>query len=171
MHSIRRATAAFALLVLSAACAVNVEVQRDRDPEAEARAFMESYAQDLRAGAREAIVARYDRRGAYLVGNGRKELQPVDSLRAVYTGPDWQPPATFEWRDLSYEVLSDDAVMVVGRFEWTGADGKMLPLSYTGLLLRQDGQWRIRLEDESVSPRAIRDQLCAQAPAGGSQGR
>jgi hypothetical protein len=153
------------LSVLSASCAVNVEVQRDRDPEAEARAFMESYAQDLRAGAREAIVARYDPRGSYRVGNGQKTFEPLDSTRAIYMGP-WQPPAAFEWRDLSYEVISDDAVMVVGRFEWTDAQGRMLPISYTGLLLRQDGQWRIRLEDESVSPRAVRDQLCADTARG-----
>jgi hypothetical protein len=161
MRSIFRTAATLVVLSVAAACAVNVKVQRDRDPEAEARAFMESYARDLRAGAREAIVARYDPRGSYRVGNGRKEFESLDSTRAMYMGP-WEAPASFEWRDLSYEVLSDDAVMVVGRFEWTGADGKMLPLSYTGLLLRRDGQWRIRLEDESVSPFAIRDQLCAR---------
>jgi hypothetical protein len=162
MPSMLRVTFSVILLTLTASCAVNVEVQRDRDPEAEARAFMESYARDLRAGAREAIVARYDPRGSYRVGNGRKVFEPLDSIRAVYMGP-WQAPAAFEWRDLSYEVLSDDAVMVVGRFEWTDAGGKMLPLSYTGLLLRRNGEWRIRLEDESVSPLAVRDQLCATA--------
>ena len=161
MPIIRR-TAVLLCLALTAACAVNVQVQRDdEDVEAEARAFMESYARDLRGGAREAIVARYDPRGAYRVGNGQKVLEPLDSIRAAYMGR-WQPPTTFEWQDLSYEVLSDDAVMVVGRFEWTSADGKMLPLSYTGLLLRRDGEWRIRLEDESISPLAVRDQLCAQ---------
>lgn len=167
MRSILRTAVAVSFAALAASCAVNAEVQRDRDPEAEARAFMESYAQDLRSGAREAIVARYDRRGAYMVGNGRKELLPTESLRGIYTGTDWQPPATFEWRDLSYEVLSDDAVMVVGRFEWTDAAGKMLPISYTGLLLRQDGEWRIRLEDESVSPRDVRAELCAADTARG----
>ncbi|HEY0017277.1 MAG TPA: DUF4440 domain-containing protein [Longimicrobium sp.] len=164
---LRRIPAVLVLLVLSASCAVNVEVQRDRDPEAEARAFMESYAQDLRAGARAAIAARYDRRGSYVVGNGRKTLESADSLRAFYASDAWQAPATFEWRDMSYEVLSDDAVMVVGRFEWTDAAGKMLPISYTGLLVRRDGEWRIRLEDESVSPRDVRDQLCAAAPTPG----
>ncbi|WP_420127569.1 hypothetical protein [Longimicrobium sp.] len=166
MPSILRATSALAFLVLAASCAANVNVQRDRDPEAEARAFMESYAQDLRAGAREAIIARYDPRGSYRVGNGHKSFEPLDSTRAMYMSR-WEAPAVFEWRDLSYEVLSDDAVMVVGRFEWTDAQGKMLPISYTGLLLRQDGQWRIRLEDESISPAAVRDQLCATAPAPG----
>jgi hypothetical protein len=157
---LRRIPAILVLLVLSASCAVNVAVQRDRDPEAEARAFMESYARDLRAGAREAIIARYDSRGSYRVGGGQKTLEPMDSIRAVYTSR-WEPPAAFEWRDLSYEVLSDDAVMVVGRFEWTEAQGRVLPISYTGLLVRRDGEWRIRLEDEDVSPRAIRDLLCA----------
>jgi hypothetical protein len=165
MRSILRTAATLVFLALAASCAVNVQVDRDRDPEAEARAFMESYAQDLRAGAREAIVARYDPRGSYRVGNGQKTFEPLDSTRAIYMGP-WQPPAAFEWRDLSYEVISDDAVMVVGRFEWTDAQGRMLPISYTGLLLRQDGQWRIRLEDESVSPRAVRDQLCADTTRG-----
>lgn len=167
MPSMLRA-AALACLLLTASCAVNVGVQRDdEDVEAEARAFMDAYARDLQAGAREAIVARYDRRGSYLVGNGRKDLLSVDSLRSIYTGPNWQPPAIFAWRDLSYEVLGDDAVMVVGRFEWTDAQGRMLPVSYTGLLLRQDGQWRIRLEDESVSPAAVRDQLCGTDTARG----
>ncbi|HEX6369698.1 MAG TPA: hypothetical protein VF006_12330 [Longimicrobium sp.] len=160
MTAFSRLAALLLLTALSASCAVNVQVDRDRNPEAEARAFMESYARDLRTGTREAIVARYDRRGAYRVGGGQKTLEPLDSIRAVYTGR-WEPPAAFEWRDLSYEVLSDDAVMVVGRFEWTDAQGRMLPMSYTGLLVRQEGEWRIRLEDEDPSLRAIRDQLCA----------
>ena len=154
-----RITAALSFLMVAASCAVNVEVQRDRDPEAEARAFMDSYAQDLRAGNRQAIAARYDRRGAYRVGGGEKTLEPLDSIRASYTGR-WQPPTAFEWHDLSYEVLGDDAVMVVGRFEWTDQRGRVLPMSYTGLLVRQDGEWRIRLEDEDVSVRVLRDLLC-----------
>jgi hypothetical protein len=167
MHSILRTAASLAFLALTASCAVNVEVQRDdQHVEAEARAFMESYARDLRGGAREAIAARYDRRGAYRVGGGQKTLEPLDSIRAGYTGR-WQAPAAFEWHDLSYEVLGDDAVMVVGRFEWTDAQGRVLPLTYTGLLVRQDGEWRIRLEDEDISPRALRDLLCAADTARG----
>lgn len=166
MPSILRA-AALSLIVLTASCAVNVQVQRDdQDVEAEARAFMESYARDLRAGAREAIAARYDRRGAYRVGSGEKVLEPMDSIRASYTGR-WQAPAAFEWRDLSYEVLGDDAVMVVGRFEWTDQQGRMLPLTYTGLLVKQDGEWRIRLEDEDISPRALRNLICPPDTARG----
>lgn len=166
MPSILRIFASVAFLAAAASCAVNVEVQRDRDPEAEARAFMDAYARDLRSGAREAIVARYDHRGSYRVGGGEKTLEPLDSIRAVYTGR-WQPPAAFEWRDLSYEVLGDDAVMVVGRFEWTDRQGRTFPYSYTGLLVRQDGEWRIRLEDEDVSARALRDLLCARDTAHG----
>ncbi|MFL5538478.1 MAG: hypothetical protein ACJ8J0_05770 [Longimicrobiaceae bacterium] len=117
----------------------------------EARAFMDAYARDLREGNRNGIVERYDPRGAYFVGQGRKELVPADSIRAIYRGR-WQPPAGFEWRDLSYEVAGPDAVVVAGLFVWSGSNGRSATYSYTGLLLRQGGRLRIRLEDESPAP-------------------
>ena len=117
----------------------------------EARAFMDAYARDLHEGDRNGIVERYDPRGAWLVGQGRKELVPADSIRATYLGR-WQPPAGFEWRDLSYEVAGPDAVVVTGLFVWTVSAGRSLTFSYTGLLLRRDGRLRIRLEDESGAP-------------------
>jgi hypothetical protein len=122
----------------------------------EARAFMDGYARDLLAGNRAGISARYDRSGAYFLGNGRKEFEPYDSIAARYGGPQWSPPASFEWRDLSFEPVGPDAVVVAGRFLWGGRrGGAPVALSYTGLLRRQDGVLRIRLEDESVDPRTI----------------
>lgn len=117
----------------------------------EAEAFMESYARDLRSGAREAIAARYDRRGAYMVGFGRSELVPADSLREQYR-TSWRPPASFEWRGLAYEPVGPDAVVVTGQFVWGRPTGAPRTFSYTGLLVRQDGQLRIRLEDEDPAP-------------------
>lgn len=117
----------------------------------EAEAFMASYANDLRTGARQSIVDRYDPRGVYFVGNGRKELTPLDSVRATYLGR-WRPPATFEWQDLSYEPAGPDAVVVVGRFVWGVSAERRFTYSYTGLLLRRDGRLRIRVEDESSAP-------------------
>lgn len=122
----------------------------------EARAFMDSYARDLLAGNRAAISSRYDRNGAYFMGNGNKDFEPYDSIAARYGGPKWSPPASFEWRDLSFEPVGPDAVVVVGRFLWgVRAGSAPLTLSYTGLLRRQDGVLRIRLEDESVDPRTL----------------
>jgi hypothetical protein len=122
----------------------------------EARAFMDSYARDLLAGNRAAVSARYDRSGAYFMGNGRKEFEPYDSIVARYGGPGWSPPASFEWRDLSFEPLGPDAVVVAGRFLWGVRQGSApLTLSYTGLLRRQGGVLRIRLEDESLDPRTL----------------
>jgi hypothetical protein len=117
----------------------------------EARAFMESYAADLRAGAREALVARYDPRGAYFVGNGEKSLLSTQAIHDLYFGR-WGPPATFEWQDLSYEAVGPDAVIVTGKFAWGAGGGRPVTLSYTGLLERRDGRLRIRLEDESAAP-------------------
>ena len=117
----------------------------------EAQAFMDAYAADLRAGARERIADRYDPRGAWLVGEGRKALHPADSIRARYVGR-WRPPASFEWEDLSYEAVGPDAVVVTGRFLWGVSAERRFTYSYTGLLLRQGGRLRIRLEDESGAP-------------------
>jgi hypothetical protein len=120
----------------------------------DAREFMSGYAEDLRHGRRQAIVERYDRRGAYRVGEGEKNLESWELIRAAYM-TQWTPPASFVWRDLSYEPVGNDAVMVIGLFDWGLADGRRLTFSYTGLLVRQDGELRIRLEDESMSPRAL----------------
>ena len=119
--------------------------------ETEARTFMEAYAQDLRNHDVAAIAARYDRSGAYFLGAGSKRFAPFDSIRAQYLER-WQGPSTFEWHDLSYEVLSAEAVLVAGRFTWGRGDSlEALGFSYTGLLARQDGAFRIRLEDESAA--------------------
>ena len=122
--------------------------------EADAREFMSGYAEDIRHGRRQAIVERYDRRGAYRVGEGEKNLESWDLIRAAYM-TQWTPPTSFVWRDLSYEPVGNDAVIVIGLFDWGLADGRRLAFSYTGLLVRQDGELRIRLEDESMNPRAL----------------
>lgn len=122
----------------------------------EARSFMDSYARELLAGDRAAIVARYDRTGAYILGNGRKEFVPYDSIVAQYSGANWSPPASFEWRDLSFEAAGPDAVVVVGLFTWgRGGGAPPMTLSYTSLLRRQDGVLRIRVEDESLDPASL----------------
>jgi hypothetical protein len=120
----------------------------------EARDFMAAYADDLRNARRQSIVDRYDRGGAYRVGEGEKTLECWELIRAAYFSQ-WTPPARFAWRDLSYEPVGDAAVLVVGLFDWGLADGRTVSFSYTGLLVRQDGELRIRLEDESMNPRAL----------------
>ena len=122
----------------------------------EARTFMEAYARDLLAGDRAAVGARYDRSGAYFLGNGRKEFTPYDSIVAQYAGASWKPPASFGWRDLSFEPAGPDAVVVAGQFVWGAAAGApSLTMSYTALLHRQEGVLRIRVEDESFDPATL----------------
>ena len=152
---VRVLPAVIAVLLGSAGCSVTIRTQDADGASLVARAerFMEGYAEDLRTGNREAIIARYDTRGGYLVGNGRKEFVPFDSTRAYYLTA-WSPPASFEWHDLSYEPVGDDAVVVTGRFTWGRPSGP-LQLSYTGLLLRHGDDLRIRLEDESLDPRTL----------------
>jgi hypothetical protein len=121
----------------------------------EAEAFMAAYADDLRRGHRAAIAARYDHRGVYVMGRGRKILSSRAETAAYYAGPGWQPPAAFEWQGLEYEPIGEYAVAVVGQFLWTPAAGAApLTYSYTALLVRQDGALRIRIEDENPAPAA-----------------
>jgi len=154
-------TLALAALVLAGAAACDPQPYRAAPSPApaageaalvrEAREFMDAYARDLREGDRDGIIGRYDPRGAYFMGMGRKELAPMDSIRARYRGR-WRPPAGFEWQDLSYEVVGPDAVVVAGRFVWSVSAERSVTYSYTGLLLRRDGRLHIRLEDESTAP-------------------
>lgn len=113
--------------------------------------FYDAYAEDLRQGRREAIANRYDRRGYYRVGNGGKTFVSFEDSKNRYLNR-WTPPKSFAWKDLSFEILSKDAAAVVGLFDWQAATGEKATLSYTALLVKQPDGWRIRVEDESISP-------------------
>ncbi len=114
-------------------------------------AFYDSYAEDLRQERREAIANRYDRRGAYLMGNGSKRLQTFEQIKDLYLTK-WSGPKSFAWKDLSVEVISKNVVAVLGKFEWVTTSGQSMNFSYTGVLIKQKGEWRIRIEDESMAP-------------------
>jgi hypothetical protein len=117
----------------------------------DAKSFMKSYATDLQMGNRDALVKRYDARGAYFVGQGKKELMTVEQIKKLYQ-ESWKPPTSFAWSDLSYEAVGNDAVVVIGGFDWGIADKKVVHASYTALLIRSGGKLGIRLEDESPLP-------------------
>jgi hypothetical protein len=144
---------AFALVPAAAAAQPPATTAADAAIVAEARVFMAKYAEDLWQGNRAAIAARYDPTGAWHVGPGRAELESWDQINRRYRGR-WAPPASFQWRELAYEPLGPDSVLVVGGFDWwpqKKADQPPLQYSYTGLLVRRDGQLRIRLENEATA--------------------
>lgn len=144
-----------ALLALLIAAPLTAQTPAAEPPVVtEARAFMVSYAADLNDGQRVNIVRRYDRQGAFFLGNGAKRFETFSQIMCSYQGTQWSPPYRFEWRDLSYEPAGPDAVVVAGQFLWTVRDGaEPMVFSYTALLHRQDGVLRIRLEDESTDSR------------------
>ena len=117
---------------------------------AEAQAFMNDYARDLAAGNRAAIAARYSREGAFALGWSPKRFDDHATIVKNYAGSSWTKPAAFAWRDLSFEPLGPDAVAVVGHFDWT-TDPKQPPMraAYTGVLRRENGALRIRIEHEN----------------------
>lgn len=124
--------------------------QRAQSIEAEARQFMADYAADLQRGDRLALAERYHSDGVYMLGEGDKALMTKEQITQLYLG-DWNAPAAFSWEDLSFETIDADAVLVVGRFHWTLPDEtEPLNFSYSSLLRRDEGQLRIRMEDEST---------------------
>ncbi len=118
--------------------------------EKEIRAFFDGYAEDLRQHRTEAIADRYDRRGTYLLGNGGKELVSFEDNKRYYTTK-WKGPKSFVWKDFSFEIISKTAVVAVGKFEWQD-EKDTATCSYSGLLIKTSGKWRIRVEDESCPP-------------------
>lgn len=139
------------LIVTMFAAAICGSAQANADAAvlAEVKAFYSAYADDLKQARREAITERYDRRGTYFLGNGSKALESFEESRRYYLGK-WTPPKSFAWKDLEFEVVSPTAVVVIGRFDWaTEKEPKAVTCSYTGLVTKGSGQWRIRVEDES----------------------
>jgi hypothetical protein len=113
----------------------------------EAQAFMAAYGKDLARGDRAAVAARYDRTGAFFLVGGQRAFEPHDQIVRNYAR-DWKPPVSFEWRNLHFDAVGDDAVVVNGEFLWGQPDGPKT-YTYTGFLRRQDGALKIRLEDET----------------------
>lgn len=121
---------------------------------AEAAQFMEGYARDLREGNRSGLENRYDRTGVHELRPGRKRFTSHPEIVSRYTD-DWNEPGFFEWRDLSYEALGADQVLVTGLFAWgTSPTAEPDVLSYGAILRRQDGELRIRMEAEAWRPKA-----------------
>lgn len=146
-----RSLIAFAAPVALVACAT---VPDDSSVESEARAFMADYAQDLARGDRAAVANRYDRDGYWRVFDGVRTFRTFAFTREHYATR-WTAPRAFAWTDTAYEVTGPDSVVVIGGFDWT-TDSEVEHYSYTALLRRRDGQWRIRLEDEAqfgITPR------------------
>lgn len=143
----------FSSLLAALAIAATALPAAAADVVTEAQAFMREYQRVIQRGDRPALAALYDRGGAYFVGHGRKRFLTYPQIVELYAGPQWSHPAAFAWSDLSYEPAGPDAVVVTGLFVWVNSPGDMPgPVSYTGFLVRRDGELRIRLEDESASP-------------------
>lgn len=132
--------------------------------EREIREWLDSYAKDLRAGRRAALIDRYDTRGYFRVGNGIKAFLSFEEVKDRYLNK-WAPPKSFTWKDLSIEVLSPKAVFVVGLFDLQLATDEMQTFSYSGLFIKDSGKWRIRAEDRSFSPLGYSTQLILSNPS------
>lgn len=116
----------------------------------ELKAFYEEYADDLRLGRREAIANRYDSRGYFRLGNGSKSLVSFEESKNRYMTR-WTAPKAFDWKDLSFEILSPTSAAVIGLFDYQAATDEKATFSYSAVLNKRSDGWRIRIEDESFN--------------------
>ncbi len=147
-------------VVSVSACQPKPVAQSDDVLKQAASAFMDSYAAALRAHDTAALGRLYDPRGAYFVGNGDKRFAPRDSIAKQYR-VGWSGPQSLRFDKLSYEVLGPDAVVVVGTVHWkTRERPDTLLFSYTGVLVKHGNEFKLRVEDESLSPANMRALIC-----------
>ncbi|NJC40089.1 hypothetical protein GGQ87_000347 [Brevundimonas alba] len=149
MRAIVPAVLAIVLAAAHPAAAQTAPAAAWGEPAADLPAFMEAYAESIRAGDREAMIARYDPAGAWMVSAGRGEHLDPGEIADIYRSDAWQAPQAFEWQGLAYIPTGPDAVTVTGRFVWTPSDGVGRTIAYHGQFVRVDGAWRIRVEDET----------------------
>ncbi len=119
--------------------------------EQEIKIFFDSYAEDLRENRRESIANLYDTAGYYRMGNGNKSFISFEESKKRYL-TNWTAPKSFEWKDISVEIVSPTAAVVTALFDWQASTGEKSTFSYTGLLVKKLDKWRIRVEDESLNP-------------------
>jgi hypothetical protein len=109
--------------------------------------FMDTYAEDVLAGDRNAVSNRYSRQGAIFVGGEYKELLSFESVASRYAAA-WKPPASFRWQDLGFEKLGEQTVLVTGGIAQSDTPGAAtVSRSYAAVLVMEDGELRIRMED------------------------
>jgi len=116
--------------------------------EREAREFMQAYGKALADRDRSGVAGRYSQSGATILFNGARMVRSFDEIETHYRDR-WAGPTSFAWRALAFDVLGSDTVIVTGGFEWGSAAG-VTAYSYAGVLQREPGGLRIRLEVESA---------------------
>ena len=138
------------LFLISIFLSFNVSAESE-EIRREVNEFLSSYTKDLVGHKKSELVDRFDPRGYYKLGNGIKRLYSFEDVREWLTNR-WAGPESLSFRDVSIEVLSPSAALVAAIMEWGNENGSKEIYSYTGLLIKHEGKWRIRLEDESAKP-------------------
>ncbi|HET7537796.1 MAG TPA: hypothetical protein VFJ90_15160 [Candidatus Didemnitutus sp.] len=114
----------------------------------DAKAFMDAYAKDLKAGNRDSIIARYHSQGVFILAVGVDDLMRPRQIADFYR-TQWQPPHAIAWRNLRYRSLSPETILIEGGFDWQQtADKPAQYFSYGAILIKEPTGFHIRSEIE-----------------------
>ena len=115
--------------------------------------FVARYATSMRTGDRAALVASYATTGVNVLGDGRSATLSSSDIRARFDSLHWMPPVAYEWKDLSWESVGPDAVVLSGGYLLRAkADDRPRAFSYSALLRRRAGIVQIVMEHVSSAP-------------------
>ena len=118
--------------------------------EAEARALFAAWGEAIKVGDGPGILDVYSRNGLRLVSKGRVDQLGFGDLEVAYLS-DEVGPQDFTWEDLSFDVLSPDAVVATATMVLKWHDDEGVRGSEMVLLVREEGGLRIRVESESLT--------------------
>lgn len=118
--------------------------------ESEARALFAAWSDAIRAGDGPGILRVYSRRGVRLVNKGRVDQLAIRDLEAAYLSGEVESQ-DFNWEDMSFEVLSPNAVVATGTMVLKWREDEGVRGSEMVLLVREGGELRVRIEAESVT--------------------
>ena len=120
---------------------------------AEVRAVLDAQVADWNAGNIRGFMNGYSRSDSLrFISNGTMRTGWQNSLYAyVRNYPDQASMGTLSFEDLHVQVLSPDAVLVVGRYRLVRDDDEPLGL-FSLIVVKEDDGWRIIHDHTSSSP-------------------
>ena len=120
---------------------------------AEIRAVLDAQVADWNAGNIRGFMNGYSRSDSLrFISNGTMRTGWQNSLYAyVRNYPDQASMGTLSFEDLHVQVLSPDAVLVVGRYRLVRDDDEPLGL-FSLIVVKEDDGWRIIHDHTSSSP-------------------
>ena len=107
-------------ILLSIFLSFSVFAEQDK-VDKKVREFLNAYKQELLMHKGVKLAERFDPRGYYKRFNGTKDFYSSEDVREWLTSR-WTGPNTLSFKDVSIEVISPSAALIIAIMEWGNQD-------------------------------------------------